>query len=154
MNKEMSSLTLAVNEFNRLSEELGYDINPPYKGTLPTHDFGCGITQLAQFWLQYNELLRISNGLSADGHTCYGLSTASNEPGLIEFNDALNTPGFEFDGMHGRIVIGENNTDTLYYDTVTKRWESCDRIGTENVWESCDTLAELIETKIKLLKIK
>ncbi|MCR1567950.1 MAG: YrhA family protein [Mixta sp.] len=96
----------------------------------------------------------MSNGLSADGHTCYGLSTASNEPGLIEFNDALNTPGFEFDGMHGRIVIGENNTDTLYYDTVTKRWESCDRIGTENVWESCDTLAELIEAKIKLLKIK
>ena len=154
MNKEMSSLTLAVNEFNRLSEEPGYDINPPYQGTLPAHAFGRGITQLAQFWLQYNELLRISNGLFADGHAFYGLSTASNEPGLIEFNDALNTLGFEFDGMHGRIVIGENNTDTLYYDTVTKRWGSCDRIGTENVWESCDTLAELIETQIKLLKIK
>ena len=154
MNKEMSSLTLAVNEFNRLSEEPGYDINPPYKGTLPAHDFGRGITQLAQFWLQYNELLRISNGLFADGHAFYGLSTASNEPGLIEFNDALNTLGFEFDGMHGRIVIGEDNTDTLYYDTVTKRWESCDRIGTENVWEFCDTLAELIETQTTMLKIK
>lgn len=54
--------------------------------------------------------------------------------------------------MQGRIVIGENNTDTLYYDTVTKRWESCDRIGTENAWESCDTLAELIEAQIEMLK--
>ncbi len=105
MNKEMSSLTLAVNEFNRLSEELGYDINPPYKGTLPTHDFGRGITQLAQFWLQYNELLRISNGLSADGHTCYGLSTASNEPGLIEFNDALNTPGLNLMACMGVLLL-------------------------------------------------
>ena len=53
MNKEMSSLTLAVNEFNRLSEELGYDINPPYKGRYPLtilvvvlrslHNSGCNI---------------------------------------------------------------------------------------------------------------
>ena len=152
MMREMSRLTLAVNKFNRLSEEMGYEIPPPYKGAIPAHDFGRGITQLAQFWLQYDELLRISNGLFADGHTFYGLSIDSNDPGLIEFNDALNTAGFEFEGMQGRIVIGENNTDTLYYDTVTKRWESCDRIGTENVWESCDTLAELIEAQIEMLK--
>lgn len=148
----MSTLTLAVNEFNRLSENMGYEINPPYTGQIPLYDFGRGIAQQAEFWQQYEALIRISNGLFADGHWFYGLTTDGNKPGLIEFNDVLNTPGLEFKSMQGRIVIGENNTDTLYYDTLTGRWESCDRIGTENRWESCDTLAELIQTQVVMLK--
>lgn len=152
MKEKMSSLTFAVNEFNRLGEKMGYETNPPYTGPIPLCDFGRGIVQKTAFWQQYGELLRISNGLFADGHTFYGLTTGCNEPGLIEFNTVLNTQGFEFESMKGRIVIGENNTDTLYYDTLTGKWESCDRIGTENVWESCKTLAELLETQIAMLK--
>lgn len=152
MREKMSRLMLAVREFNLLSKKMGYTISPPYTGQLPTHNFGRRIAaQQTEFWQQYGELLGISNGLFADGHIFYGLQSNGDKPGLLEFNDVLNTHGHELEGMHGRIVIGSNNTDTLYYDTTTGRWESCDRIGTEKIWESCKTLAELIETQRVML---
>lgn len=154
MREKISRLILAVREFNLLSKKLGYTVNSPYTGPFPVHDFGRGIAaQQAEFWQQYGELLRISNGLFADGHIFYGLAIHDDKPELFEFNDILNTHGYEHDGMQGRIIIGSNNTDTLYYDTTTDRWESCDRIGTEKVWESCKSLAELVETqRVMLLK--
>ncbi|MGD8105599.1 YrhA family protein [Pantoea sp. FN0302] len=153
MKEKLSGLALAGHEFTFLSKNMGYEISPPYTGKIPSHDFGRGIAaQQAKFWQQYGVLLCISNGLFADGHIFYGLTTDDDEPGLLKFNDVLNTQGFECEGMQGRIVIGSNNTDTLYYDTATERWGSCDRIGTEKVWETCETLAKLIETQRAMLR--
>lgn len=149
----MANLEKVVNEFTRISKSMGYNINPPYTGKLETYEFGQDISpEQPAFWKQYGYFLRISNGLFADGCVFYGMSDGEDTAGLIEFNNALNIPGFKDETMTNLIVIGGNNTDTFYYDSRTDKWEACDRIGTDRVWESCDSLAELIETQIKMLE--
>ncbi|KGT89442.1 hypothetical protein NG99_19095 [Erwinia typographi] len=151
----MTNLEKAVCEFNCISKSMGYEITPPYTGEFIQYDFGRGIEHgQSDFWHQYYAFVSISNGLFADGHTFYGVNDSGDpETGkLIEFNQALEVMGLEDESMMGRIVIGGNNTDTFYYDTRSGKWESCDRIGTNNIWESCDTLAQLIETQNNMLK--
>ncbi len=148
----MTELARAVNAFNRLSSHLGYEVSPPYMREIKNYDFGRGITiEQPAFWEQYGAMLRISNGLCADGYTFYGIAVGD-EPGLFEFNEALNIPGFESECMQYRIEVGSNNMDTLYYDTRTRKWEACDRIGTDHVWASCDSLAQLIQTQVDMLR--
>ncbi|NUU68900.1 hypothetical protein HQN64_22765 [Enterobacteriaceae bacterium BIT-l23] len=147
----MTEIEKAVYTFNDLSASMGYEVSPPWSGKIKPYNFGRDIApEQPDFWCQYEALLRISNGLFADGHTFYGISV-DGEPGLIEYNDALNTPDLETKAMQGRIVVGENNTDILYYDTLTGRWESCDHIGTDNVWKSCDSLTQLVQTQVDML---
>ncbi len=148
----MTEIEKAVHTFNDLSASMGCEVSPPWSGKIKKpYNFGRGIaSKQPDFWRQYEALLRISNGLFADGHAFYGISMCG-EPGLIEFNDALNMPDPATKAMQGRIAVGKNNTDILYYDTLTGKWESCDRIGTANVWESCDSLAQLVQTQVDML---
>lgn len=149
----MTPLEIAVNEFNRISKLMGYVINPPYTGKPLKYDFGRGIPpEQPVFWQQYNDMLHMSNGLFADGHVFYGLKSDNEAHDLLEFNQTLNTPGLENKLMTGKIVIGHNNLDIFYYDVFIDRWVTCDRIGVDRIIESCNTLAELIDTQIAMLK--
>lgn len=149
----MAPLEIAVNEFNRISKLMGYVINPPYTGKPVKYDFGRDIpSEQPAFWQQYYPMLRLSNGLFADGHVFYGLKPENEDHDLLDFNQMLNAPGVENQLMAGKIAIGHNNLDIFYYDVFIDRWVTCDRIGVDCITESCNTLAELIETQIAMLK--
>ncbi|WP_145477185.1 YrhA family protein [Yersinia similis] len=151
----MTDIEKAVTTFQTYRAAIGYPKIPPYEGEIIEYDFGRKIeSNQPDFWKQYHEFLRLSDGLAADGVYFYGIACEGKLVGnrLIDNNDALRNGDMYDESMDGLIVIGGNNTDTFYYDSRTGKWEACDRIGTDRVWESCDSLAELIETQIKMLE--
>lgn len=146
----MTDIKKAVAAFQKHRAAIGYPPIPPYEGELTKYDFGRKIEHhQPDFWAQYHELLRLSDGLAADGVYFYGVACDGKLAGnrLIDNNDALRDGDMYDDSMDGLIAIGSSNSDIFVYDTRSYKWESRDRIAVDSINESYDTLADLIASQ-------
>ncbi|BFI71972.1 YrhA family protein [Yersinia pseudotuberculosis] len=152
----MTDIEKAVTTFQAYRAAIGYPKIPPYEGEVIEYDFGRKIeSNQPDFWTQYHEFLRLSDGLAADGVYFYGIACEGKLIGnrLIDNNDALRDGDMYDESMDGLIAIGSSNSDIFVYDTNTHKWESRDRIAIDDINESYDTLAELIDSQLQRINI-
>ncbi len=143
----MSEIKKAVSKFETVRRYYNLPSIPAYTGEAIRHDFGRNVGIVGvEFWSEYYELLTNSDGLAADGVYFFGINCEKDLRAyrLIENNRALSEPGLEAPGFERLIYIGTSNTDSFVYNTSNQKWESRDRIGTDTVYESHDSLAELL----------
>ncbi|MBH1930197.1 YrhA family protein [Serratia rubidaea] len=149
----MTEINKAVSLFNGVCQQLGGETNPPYQGEINNYHFSRGIEdEQPEFWKQYGEFARISDGIDFDGIIFHPLSK-EDENNIFLNNDILSEEkGFYDESLDGFIVIGSNDTDTFVFNTENKKWEARDRIAIDYVYDSCDTLSDLIIVQMERLK--
>ncbi|WBF46957.1 YrhA family protein [Serratia rubidaea] len=152
----MLNIKSVVHEFQDISAKLGNSLFPAYLGEVVYHDFGRGIDKNQDnFWLEYIEFARLSDGLLADSVSFFGLGYYdwADFNNLYKNNDLFTKEkGMHHEGLDGLIVVGSNDTDILVYDTKSFQWEVRDRIAVDFSTNSFSTLAELINAQILELK--
>lgn len=152
----MTDIKKAVTTFQSYRAAIGYPEIPPYEGQPVEYDFGRKIgSNQPDFWTQYHEFLRLSDGLAADGIYFYGIACEGKLAGnrLIDNNDVLRDEDMYDESMDGLIAIGSSNSDIFVYDTKTRTWQSRDRIAIHDINESYATLAELIVSQLHRINI-
>ncbi|MEB7584303.1 YrhA family protein [Serratia rubidaea] len=149
----MTEINKAVSLFNDICQRLGGALNPPYRGEINNYHFSRGIEdEQPEFWKQYGEFSRISDGINFDGIMFHSLDK-NDKNNIFLNNDILSKEkGFYDESLDGFIVIGSDDTDIFVFNTGNEKWEVRDRIASDYVYDSCDTLSDLIMVKAKELK--
>lgn len=153
----MTSIKNIISEIRRLADELDYQVYPPvvFPTSLYTYDFGRKIAIAPEsFWLQYKAFVELADGFHIDGYYLYGINNhADYKNDLFTFNGFLTNIANEMPSMMIEddfycIEFGVSSLDTFTYDVRTNKWESRDRQQHQNLFISCDTLAEFLQAVI------
>lgn len=123
--------------------------------TLYDYDFGRKIGKAPHsFWQQYKDFVEHIDGINIDGCRIYSIENHFNyKNDLFTFNGFLTsianeTPSIMIEDDFYCIEFGASSLDTYTYDVRTHKWESRDRQQYQNLFISCDTLAEFLQAVI------
>ncbi|QKJ87658.1 hypothetical protein PMPD1_2719 [Paramixta manurensis] len=142
-----------VEELILLSKKHEYDIYPPvtFPEDLYSYNFGRSIgTAPRTFWLQYKAFVELADGFHMNGYYLYGIDNHDYyENDLFSYNTELrriseNASSLMSEDDNYLIQIGASSLDTFTYDVRNGKWQSRDRFQYDNLFISCDTLAEFL----------
>ncbi|ARJ43834.1 hypothetical protein B1H58_18460 [Pantoea alhagi] len=143
-----------INQLKQLVMENDERLAPAivFPDDLYDYNFGRKIGKAPRlFWEQYKNFVEHMDGINIDGCRIYGIENHFNyENDLFTFNGFLTKIACEApDTMIAEdfycIEIGGSSLDTYTYDIRSNKWESRDQQQYQNLFISCDTLAEFLQ---------
>ncbi|MDU4943574.1 MAG: YrhA family protein [Mixta calida] len=148
------SIIMIVNEWKEHAQMMGEELAPAveFPHQLFNYNFGREIGKAPEiFWQNYKAFVEQMDGFNIDGYCIYGISSYFDyHNDLFYFNNIINdidknAPSIMFEESKYCIQFGSSPLDYYTYDIRTHKWESRDMQNHNNLFISCDTLAEFLQ---------